>query len=724
MALSVKTVRSQLNMLRPLVEKCSLETTRKWQNKIGALGAAKNGKKVTVKKQSFENFDSAWIIPADERRSGIIMYIHGGGFTCGELDYAKGFGTVLAVECGARVFCPAYRLAPEHPFPAALEDVVCAYKYLLGQGIDANTVTLCGESAGGGLCYSLCLALKAEKLPMPAGIIAISPWTDLTASGPSYTKNKDVDPSMTIKALDFFADCYVPEKEERKNPLVSPLFADLRGMPPSILFVGGDEIMLSDTEELHKKLLSSGCQSKLKITPERWHAYILYGLSEDKGEFDLINIFLSRIMCREKKLRWMRLDNAAKIYPAARSQTWTNVFRLSVTLKEEVDREVLQNALDVTVRRFPSIATKLCKGLFWYYLEELSEAPEISEENSYPLANMSKAETRKCAFRVIVYKNRIAAEFFHSLTDGTGGMIFLKTLTAEYLEQKYGITVPAENGILSRLEEPKEAELEDCFLKYAAKVSADRRENTAWHLSGTPEAEGFLNLTCFKIPVKDVIEKAHGYKVSLTAFLTAVLMDAIYEMQIKKIPNRKKRKPIKVLIPVNLRNLFESSSLRNFALYTTPEIDPRLGRYSIEETCRIVHHHMGAEITPKVMSAKIATNVNCERSFFLRIMPLFIKNIAMKLVFKTVGERKSCLTLSNLGALKVPEVMMEYIDRMDFILGVQESAPHNCGVVSVGDTLYINFIRNTVEPELEMSFFRSLQRLGIPVTVESNQSER
>ncbi len=724
MALSVKTVRSQLNMLRPLVEKCSLETARKWQNKIGAMGAARNGKKVTVKKQSFENFDGAWIIPSDERRSGIIMYIHGGGYTCGDLDYAKGFGTVLAVECGVRVFCPAYRLAPENPFPAAVEDVLCAYKYLLEQGIDSSTVTLCGESAGGGLCYSLCLALKEEKLPMPAGVIAISPWTDLTMSGPSYQKNKDVDPSITEKLLDFFANCYVPDKEKRVAPLASPLFADLKGMPPSILFAGGDEIMLSDTEEFHRRLISCGCQSTLKITPERWHAYILYGLSEDKEEFTLINKFLSRVMSREKKLRWMRLDNAAKIYPAARSQTWTNVFRLSVTFKEEVDCEVLQNALDVTVRRFPSIATRLCKGLFWYYLEELYEAPKISEENSYPLANMSKKETRTCAFRVIVYKKRMAVEFFHSLTDGTGGMIFLKSLTAEYLEQKYGITVPNEHGVLSRLEEPEESELEDCFLKYSGKISADRKENTAWHLSGTPEADGFLNLTCFKVPVKDVLDKAHEHKVSLTAFLTAVLMDALYEMQIKKIPRRRSRKPIKVLIPVNLRSLFKSNSLRNFALYTTPEIDPRFGRYSIDEICKIVHHHMGAEITPKVMSAKIAANVNCERSFFLRIMPLFIKNIAMKLVFKTVGERKSCLTLSNLGALKLPEVMFEYIDRVDFILGVQESAPHNCGVVSVGDTLYINFIRNTVEPELEMSFFKSLQRLGIPVTVESNQSER
>ncbi len=722
MPLSAKAIRAQLKMLLPLVEKCSLETTRKWQNKIGALGAAINSKNVTVKCHELEGFNGAWILPKDERRAGVIMYIHGGGYTCGDIDYAKGVGSLLSVNCGVKVFCPAYRLAPEHPFPAALDDVLEAYKYILSEGISPDNITLCGESAGGGLAFSLCLKLQKEKIPLPCGIIAISPWTDLTSSGISYEKNKNNDPSITKKLLDFFANSYAPDEKLKKDPLVSPLFADLHGMPPSLLFAGGDEIMLSDTYLIHEKLIESGCECEMKITPERWHAYVIYGLNEDKDDFALINSFLSKYMSKERKLRWMRLDNAAKIYPAARSQSWSNVFRLSMTLKEEIDVPVLQNALDVTVRRFPSIATKLCKGMFWYYLEQLSKAPEILEENSYPLSRMSKKEIRKCAFRVIVFKNRIAVEFFHSVTDGTGAMIFLKSLTAEYIEQKYGIYVPNENGILSRLEEPSEKELEDSFLKYSGAVSAKRAENTAWHLSGTPEADGFLNLTCFNVPVKAALEKAHSYGVSLTAFLTAVLMRALSEMQLEKNPRRDKQKPVKVLIPVNLRSIFDSCSMRNFALYTTPEIDTRLGDYTVGEICKVIHHHMGADINPKTMSAKIAANVNCEKSILLKIMPLFIKNAAMKLVFNTVGERKSCLTLSNLGAVKVPEEMAEHIDRVDFILGVQAKAPHNCGVVSFKDTLYINFIRNTVEPELELHFFKCLQKEGILAKVESNRS--
>ena len=163
-------------------------------------------------------------------------------------------------------------------------------------------------------------------------------------------------------------------------------------------------------------------------------------------------------MNREKQkrvsLRWMPLDNAAKIYPAARRPEWSNVFRESATLTESIDKDIMQSALEVTIRRFPSIAVKLRRGVFWYYLQELSEAPKIREENSYPLTRMSKEETRKCALRVIVYGRRVAIEVFHSLTDGNGALIFLKSLVAEYLEQRYGIQIPAEHGVLDRREQP------------------------------------------------------------------------------------------------------------------------------------------------------------------------------------------------------------------------------------------------------------------------------
>ena len=425
-----------------------------------------------------------------------------------------------------------------------------------------------------------------------------------------------------------------------------------------------------------------------------------------------------------RPLRWLRLDNAAKIYPAARRRNWSNVFRQSVTLFEDVDTAVLKSALDVTAKRFPSIAARLRKGVFWYYLQQVEYAPEIGEEYSYPLTYMSKSEMRKCAFRVIAYGGRIAVEFFHSLTDGTGALIFLKSLVAEYLEQKYHVEIPCENGVLDRKEAPKEEELEDCFPKNAGPVPASRKDTDAWHMYGDRHMDGFLDLTCFQIPVEAALEMAHKYRSTLTVFIGAVMMKALLNLQNEKTPSIRRQKRIKLLIPVNLRQLFPSKTLRNFAMYTIPELDPRLGEYTLEEICRIIEHKMGMELTAKHMKSVIATNVNDEQNPLVRLIPLPIKNMVMKAVFDSVGEKKSCLSLSNIGKITVPEKMEKYIKRFDFILGVQAAAPYNCGMLSFGDTVYINFIRNIKEAELERHFFAVLQEIGLSATVESNTNER
>ncbi|MBQ9746194.1 MAG: alpha/beta hydrolase fold domain-containing protein [Clostridia bacterium] len=705
--------------MKPIMSGFSLRTIRKGQNKIGELMELPYRGQVMQKEHAFENFEGVWIIPKDERREGVILYLHGGGYVCGGLEYATGFGATLAVQCGVRVFGAAYRLAPENPFPAAVDDALCAYEYLLEKGY--THITVCGESAGGGLCYALCLRLMELGLPLPCGIVAISPWTDMTASGESYEANEKADPSMSKELLNFFAENYTANRED---PLVSPLFAELEGMPPSLIFAGGDEIMLSDAQLMHEKLRAAKCKSRLIVAKERWHAYLLYGLEEDRRDLYTLNAFLGKVMSKENRLRWMPLDNSAKIYPPARNQNWSNVFRVSATFTEKIDTEILHTALDVTVRRFPSIAVRLRRGVFWYYLQQLSEVPEIRGESSYPLTRMPKEEMRKCAFRVIVYERRLAIEIFHSITDGNGAMVFLKSLAAEYIQQKYGVHVPAEHGVLGRLEEPSEAELEDSYQKYVGNASASLRASNAWRPTGTPEPREFSHITCFELPVKDVLDKAHEYGVSLTNFMCAVMMQALQNLQEEKVPNIRKRKPIKVFVPVNLRGIFESRSLRNFVLYATPEILPRLGRYEFDEICKLVNHQMALEVTPKQMSMKIATNTACEKIWAFKVMPLFIKNIAMKAVFNSVGERKSCLAFSNLGAVKLPEVMGQYIERMDFILGVQATAPYDCAMLSYGDTLYINFIRNICESELEYHFFKVLQGFGLPVTVQSNSQDQ
>ena len=719
MELSAKLVRSQLNFFKPFVAGCSLEVTRKGQDKLGELMSALHKREVLIRDHDFERFQGAWVMPKDERRSGVVLYLHGGGYTCGSLDYAKGFAATLASECGVRVFCAAYRLAPENPYPAAVEDALTAFDYLLKKGYAPHQILLCGESAGGGLIYALSLKLKQLGRELPCGLIGISPWVDLTGSGASYETNRDNDPSLTQELLEFYAKCYT---QDPTDPLCSPVRGDLTGLPPSLLFAGGDEILLDDARTLHDRLKAAGCRSKLIIAPGRWHAYVLYCLQENmEQDMEEINRFLTQNLSPARSLRWMRLDNAAKIYPAAKRRNWNNFFRISATLTEPIDTGVLASALDVTARRFPSIAVRLRRGVFWYYLEEIPKTPSIQPEKSCPLAHAPFHEVRQCAFRVLVYKNRVAVEFFHALTDGTGALVFVKTLLAEYLSEKYGLSVPAEKGVLGRLEEPSPEELEDSFARYAGDVTASRAESTAYHLSGTPERDGYKNLVTMMIPAEKLRACAKEHGVSVTELLCAAMMQAIGELQAEKVPNVRHRKPVKVLIPVNLRNLFPSRSLRNFASYITPEIDPRMGDCSFSELCSLVHHKMGLENNPQTMRAKFAANVASEQSPLLRVMPLFIKNLAMKAVFDTVGECKSCLCLSNLGRVELPEVMVPHVQRMDFIIGVQARAPHDCGVVTWGDTVYINCIRSIQEPELEYRFYRVLHRLGLPVKVESNQ---
>ncbi len=423
----------------------------------------------------------------------------------------------------------------------------------------------------------------------------------------------------------------------------------------------------------------------------------------------------------EHRPRWMRLDNAAKIFPAAKRRRWSNVFRLSATLTEPVDVSILESALAVTVKRFPSIAVRIRKGVFWYYLEEIPKAPAIRQDLGYPLSRMPFSEIRQCAFRVLYYDKRIAVEIFHALTDGNGGLVFLKTLLAEYLFQKHQIAIQNINGVLDRAEEPSDQELEDSFLKYGSPVSASRKESDAYRLTGTPEKDRFLNLITGVIEVSDIVQVAKSHHVSMTEFLTAVMIVSIVDIQNEKQPNRNKQKPVKVLIPVNLRKIFDSTSLRNFALYITPGINPRLGVYSFKEVLKIVHHQIGVELNDKHMASRITTNVNAEKSWILKIMPLFIKNLAMKIVYNRVGEKKSCLPISNLGEITLPPEMSDYVDRFDFMLGAPATRPNNCGMLSYKGVLYVNFIRNIQEPMLEHKFFTYLRKLGIRIRIESNQ---
>ncbi|MCL2695104.1 MAG: hypothetical protein FWE69_02125 [Clostridiales bacterium] len=417
---------------------------------------------------------------------------------------------------------------------------------------------------------------------------------------------------------------------------------------------------------------------------------------------------------------WLVLDNAAKVYPAASNRRWSALFRLSMTLTEAIDPALLQQAQVRVAPRFPMYHTRLERGAFWYYLERSDENLRVRPEGPWPCMPLRPRENDGYLFRVLYYRNRITVEFFHALTDGSGGLCYLKTLVAEYLTLRYGADIPRGDEILDCDEPPQPEESEDSFFRYAGQAGSSRREAKAYRVRGTLPRDGFVTLVTGKMPVDVLLKKAREKGVSLTTWLTAVLILAVQELQEAEGLPRRRQREVKINVPVNLRKFFPSRTLRNFASYVNPGIDPRVGAHDFDEILNRVYHFLGAEVTPRQLLAKFTANVRSEQIKAVRIMPLFIKNFVLKQVFLAVGDRKSSTCISNLGNQVLPAEMAAYVTDMAFVLGPLAINPVACSTISYNGVLTFHILRTIREPALPRAFFRRLVELGVPVEIESN----
>jgi epsilon-lactone hydrolase len=289
-SLRAVSLREQLRFLKPLTEKMDLKTSRAGQDALGALGASANARKLIFSTVTFGIFKARYITRRENANHKVILYLHGGAYTAGDIRYASGFGSILCARTGADVLCPAYRLAPEHRFPAALRDAVASYEYLLDEGNCPEDISFVGESAGGGLIFALALELKASGLPLPHKLVAISPWADLTFSGKSYEDNREADPTLSEDLLREYAVMYAGDDPE--NPLVSPIFGDLSGLPPALIIAGGDELLLSEARALAKRIAAFGGSCKLIVEDGMWHVYPLFSCPEADDALNQIHEFL------------------------------------------------------------------------------------------------------------------------------------------------------------------------------------------------------------------------------------------------------------------------------------------------------------------------------------------------------------------------------------------------------------------------------------------------
>lgn len=413
---------------------------------------------------------------------------------------------------------------------------------------------------------------------------------------------------------------------------------------------------------------------------------------------------------------WMKLDNAAKIYPAVQDEELTAVFRLSCVLRDRIKATPLLAAIRKIENRFPYYKVKPKKGFFWYYLEFHDEPIPIHPDLTIPCRAFNKDDL---IFRILVRDHRISVEFSHILTDGGGGFEFLKTLLLTYFDECCisGMdNIPA----LKADEAPRKEEFEDGFSKYfQGNIPSPKKKTKSFHLPFKLNDSPRFNVLVAKLALNQISLRSKDYRVSITEYLVAVYLfslQAIYHT-LSNVKTSRSRKIFRVQVPVNLRRIYPSKTMRNFSLFVTPEIDLSLGTYTFEEIVKTVHHIMQLETDKKLINKMIARNVGAERNIWLKNTPLFIKSLILYLTYSIAGTSRYSGVITNLGKASFG-VADRLIDYFVFIPPPpNKTLKVNCGVIGFGDSLVISFGNITHSKELERQFCRFLVSQCIAVKI-------
>jgi epsilon-lactone hydrolase len=258
-------------------------------------------KEVAVAKIDLAGLPAAWIRPAGADTDRVILHLHGGGYVTGSIDSHLMMCVPMAQTLRMNMLLPEYRLAPEQPFPAALEDALKAYRWLLAQGTSPANITISGDSAGGGLSVATVLALRDAGEPLPAAVVCISPWADLTHKGASHSTKAVSETVLKTDVLKEWALCYTDEAN-LSNPLVSPVYADFHGFPPLLIQVGSEEILLDDAITLAEKAKAAGVDVTFKVWAGLWHVWHALGnlIPENRQAFEEIGTFLHSKLKHDK----------------------------------------------------------------------------------------------------------------------------------------------------------------------------------------------------------------------------------------------------------------------------------------------------------------------------------------------------------------------------------------------------------------------------------------
>lgn len=416
--------------------------------------------------------------------------------------------------------------------------------------------------------------------------------------------------------------------------------------------------------------------------------------------------------------KWFPLDNAGIFYPSIISDKVTTVFRLSVSLKKPVKVKELQKALDKTLKDYPQFKVHCRRGFFWFYFEENKKRLMVTQDSKYPCRKIPIKRRGIFPIQVKAFHKKVSLEVSHCVTDGTGAYIFLQHLIHRYfIELGYNIELPSRN------QKQIEEEMEDSFKKYfKPQVPPPRKSDNAFHVPWKADLKDRYYVITGISPGNKIKEIAKSYGVTITEYLLAVLgyslQTILLSMPLSK--RRKFSKPFRLMVPINLRKLFPSKTLRNFFLSIEPSFDPELGEFSFKEILKIIHHFMQVEVNDKYISRQISRNIRGQMES--KLIPLFIKNIILKSLYLKLGESKYSSSISNMGIVKFDEKINDCIERVDFIPPPSALCKIKLGVITYNNITTITFGSIVKETQLEKTFFRKLIKDGIPVEIETNRS--
>jgi NRPS condensation-like uncharacterized protein len=418
---------------------------------------------------------------------------------------------------------------------------------------------------------------------------------------------------------------------------------------------------------------------------------------------------------RNDQLAWDKLDNTALLFPVIATEDMSNVYRISVTLTEEVDRILLQEALDIILPQFMVFRMRLKMGFFWYYFEENRRpAPIVREEYSYPGAYINKSKNNHYMFRVTYYKCRINLEVFHALTDGYGGIVFLRELVYQYLRLKYPDLL---NVVKDKISSGIFLDQEDSYVKNFKKGHAKvYNSERALELKGEKIPKGEIGVIHGYMPVDELKKVAKEYGVTINQYLVGVFVYSVYKEVLKGQPSKV---PISVCVPVNLRPYYDSHTMKNFFAMVSALFRPTKDNYTLEEVIKIVADSLKEQITPENLNNIMSYNVSNEQNMILRAVPLVVKNFFIKQIYDASAKGTSA-TITNIGNIEIAEPYRQYIEHFYAMLSMSKGQNMKVGIASYNGVLTFTCTSNLVSTAVQKRFFQTISKDGVNVGIETN----